>query len=84
MNEVEYWDCQARMSKNGLYEVLYAVIMLNGAVTDSLAIGCQQFTKHQNSYNYVDLRIRLPKGQKEAFEKMSGISLIEPCKISVN
>lgn len=84
MGDVEYWDCCVRMSKPALYEVLYAVIMHKGAITCCFTLGCEQYNKRQNAFNTVDLRIRLPKGQKESFEQMSGVKLEEPPVVQAN
>jgi hypothetical protein len=82
--EKEYWNCDVRMSKEGLSNLLYTVIMLKGAVTDTFALGCYNFTRKQNAYNYVELCICLPKGQKKKFEEMTGLVLREPVKVCLN
>lgn len=80
----EYWDCECRLSKSQLYELLYATTMLGGAITSTLAISCRKFNKKQNSRHYAFYRVKLPVGKKEEFEEMSGLELKCPPKIHVN
>lgn len=81
--EFEYWDCECNMSKNNLYKVLYAVILLNGAITDTATMGCQKYTRRQNAYNTVFMRIRLPVDCKDKFEAVAGQLLTEPPKVGI-
>lgn len=73
--EPEFFECSVNMSKAGLYNLTYSLIMFHGHFTSSLTIGAEQYSKAQNSRNTAFFSVSLPRGQKEAFEKTSGIKL---------
>lgn len=84
IGECEYWDCECRMSKDSLYSVLYAVIMLGGSIPSTFEIGCKRLTAKQNSRHYCFLKIKLPTGKKVLFEEMTRYKLEVPPQVNLN
>lgn len=80
--EHNYWDCSCNMSKNALYNFLYALIMCRGSVTSTWTMG-YKYTPKQNAYNTVWFRIKLPKNFEVDFQEMTGIKLEEPKEVHI-
>ena len=86
-NKYEYYDLTCRLSKENLYNLLYALVMHSGAITDTSVIGLntiKSLTRHQNSYSMADFRIQLPSNQRKSFEDMSSLELVDIPKVSIN
>jgi len=76
---VEYWNCTPTQTKDNMYGVLYACAQLGGSIPGIYCLHSEnQFSKRDNARHTVSLRIKLPMGYKDRFEKLSGVQLIVP------
>lgn len=85
-----YWDVGekepfVRPSQKALYKILNALILLNGKLHDSHSLEIKN-----NKWLYdarsscVLMRISLPNGLENEFQKITGYNLSEPPKINLN
>ena len=72
------------MSEKAMSNLLYALIITKSIFTDSHGIGIYEYTKKQNSTNYVNFRIHIHPDQINDFELYSGITLKIPAKFVLN
>ena len=88
----KYWDIGERdpyisMSKKKMADILIAIITCDGQILDTFSLG-KKFNKPEFIYPLrncsVVMRITLPEGMEEEFEKLSGCKLSEPIKVHLN
>lgn len=79
-----YMDCHIRMSKEKLSSVLYAMIMCFAKITNSYGVGIYEYSRQQNSFNGVDLKIFIHPDEISNFQRMSGAMLTKPISITIN
>lgn len=78
-----YRQCNIRMSKNKMADLLYAIIMCSAKVTSTFTLG-KSFTRAQNAFTGADLMIELEEKDIPKFEEMSGVTLVVPQKAHIN
>jgi hypothetical protein len=83
-SEDEYFICYPNMSRAGLYRVLYAVIMVGGAVTQTFTLADRKWTPDMHARCTVDLMVRIPKGTRERFAELAQCEMSEPPTVGVN
>lgn len=82
-NEYIYMDTTVRMSKNALYNIMYAGIITRSFFTNSYCF-CYEYTRKQNAYNNTEIKVHIHPSQISLFEKESGCKLRKPITITVN
>lgn len=80
----KYMDCMVRMSNKSMADFMYAVIMTNSSIVSTFGIGIYRYTRAQNRYNRVQVRVYITPVMIESFESISGIKLSEPIQVKVN
>jgi len=90
--QIKFWDLGEqdpfiRMSDKNLSNILRAVITCEAEVTDTYCgekrSGVPEFL-YSNRNCCVVLKIKLPIGAEEDFERLSGFKLSEPIKVHLN
>lgn len=82
--EDEFLICHPYMSKAALYRVLYAAIMVRGAITQTFTLADKRWNSEQHARCTVDLMVRIPKGARERFAELAGCEMSEPPEVRVN
>lgn len=83
-SEFVYMDCEVRMSKEKLFRVLYAMIMCHAKITNSYGVGIYEYSRQQNSFNNVDLKIHIHPDEIDNFQRMSDAMLTVPISVGIN
>jgi hypothetical protein len=76
--ETEKYDLEIRFSKEALYKMTRALVLLDGRFLDSYYRADPQFKEHTNP---VQFKIELPIGCKAEFEAATGFTLEQPPQI---
>lgn len=79
-----YKDCSLRMGSKKMADLLYAIIMTNSHIVGSYGTGIYEYTRKQNCYNFVELKIFIHPSMIQKFEELSGIKLKDPIQVSIN
>lgn len=84
LSEYVYRDCHIRMSVKAMSNLLYAVIITHAGIPLTWTLGAYEYTRQQNAYNGVDVKVHIHPDNIEAFEKLSGAKLEKPQSVTVN
>ena len=79
-----YMDAGIKMSQKAMANLLYAVIMTHASIPTTFGIGIYGYTRSQNSYNLVDIKIHIHPSFIPLFEELSGVKLESPIQVQVN
>lgn len=82
--EYVYMDCKIRMTKKAMADLLYAAIITKSGLPTSFGVGIYEYSRAQNVYNGVEVKVHLHPSKIEEFEKHSGVKLREPITIMLN
>lgn len=79
-----YMDCSIKMSQKAMANLLYAVIITHSDIPTTYGVGIYEYTRSQNSYNMVDVKIHIHPSKINEFEELSGVKLEKPIQIQLN
>lgn len=79
-----YRDCSIRMSQKSMASIMYAVIMTHANIPTTYGLGVYQFTRKQNSFNGVEIKIHIHESMIPLFEELSGVKLELPIQVQIN
>ena len=82
--EFVYLQCQIKMSKNSMANLLYAAIVTQSRLVDFFGIGIYSLNRRQNSTNSVSIIVHIHPTQIKLFEEESEIVLMNPPTITMN
>lgn len=78
-----YMDCNIEMSQKAMSNLLYAVIMTHSTISSTFGIGIYEYTRKQNSYNTVNIKVHIHPTKINEFEELSEVKLKSPIKLNI-
>lgn len=81
--EYVYMDCEIRLSKRAMADLLYAVIMTHSSIVTTYGINIYQCSPKQNTYNIADIRIHIHPELIDMFQELSGVMMRQLQSIGV-
>lgn len=82
--EYVYMDCKVRMSKKSLSDLLYAAIITKSGLPCFFGVGIYQYTRAQNGFNVVEVKVHIHPDAVQDFENESGVKLFKPVSVTIN
>ena len=82
--EYEYRDCKVRMSQRAMADLLYAAISTKSGLPHFHGVVIHQYTRKQNAFNRVDVKVHIHPSQIAEFEGIAGVKLTMPITVHLN
>lgn len=80
--EYIYMDCSIRMSVKAMSNLMYAAIITKSGLPTSYGVGIYEYSRAQNAFNNVEVKVHIHPTQIERFEQESGIALRKPQSVT--
>ena len=75
---------KVRMSQSKMADLMYAIIMTGSKVKSTLTIGCEKYTRKQNSHNYAEVLIIIDPAKMELFNSLFPCEFKDPVVPKLN
>lgn len=79
-----YMDCKIRMSTKAMANLMYASIITRSGLPTSYGVGIYDYTRNQNSFNMVDVKVHIHPDNIKLFEEEANVKLVKPLSVTIN